>query len=89
MPTASSTCSITGTCGASAAGVSSAPPAATRCALYEGIAATRKAGRQSASMQETSSAGEWARTSMAIMSMTPRTALTGIPSGAVSDSGTP
>ena len=46
-------------------------------------------GRQSASMQAIKAAGERPRTSRAIMSSSPRTALTGDPSGAVSVSGTP
>ena len=73
----------------SAAGACSVPSGLARCALYDGITATRKAGRQSASMQATSRAGCRARTSRAIMSSSPRTALTGVPSGAVIVSGTP
>ena len=61
----------------------------SRCALYDGIASTRKAGRQSSSQQATSSVGRYAVTRVAIMSRNPRTALTGVPSGAVTDSGTP
>src|SRR5580700_1842184 len=89
-PAACSTSSITGTCTASAGGVSSdAPSGARRCALYEETAATRKAGRQSASQHATSRVGCRARTSRVIMSSSPRTALTGVPSGARTVSGTP
>src|SRR6516162_7634115 len=89
-PAACSTSSITGTCTASAGGTSSdVPSAASRCALYDGSAATRKAGRQSASQHATSRAGCRARTSRVIMSSSPRTALTGVPSGARTVSGTP
>lgn len=94
-PTASSTASITGTCGDSASGTSSASgvpgpvPAATRWALYEGISSTRQAGRQSASMQATRVSGRWSATSRAMKSSSPRTAFTGVPSGARTDSGTP
>src|SRR5690606_18293006 len=41
------------------------------------------------SMHATSSSGECAFTSVAVMSSSPRTAFTGMPSGAVIDSGTP
>src|SRR5580704_4156790 len=88
-PEASSTASISGTCAARAGGTSSPPSADNRCALYEGTAATRKAGRQSASQHATSRAGCRARTSRVIMSSSPRTALTGVPSGARTVSGTP
>ena len=88
-PRAPSTCSITGICAVSAGGASSLPSARARWALYDGSAATRKAGRQSASMQAIRPAGERPRTSREIMSSSPRTALTGVPSGAVSVSGTP
>ncbi len=88
-PRAARTCSITGICAVSAGGASSEPSARARWALYDGTAATRKAGRQSASMQAIRAAGERPRTSRAIMSSRPRTALTGVPSGAVSVSGTP
>ena len=80
---------MTGTCAASAGGTSSPPSGLTRCALYEGIAATRNAGRQEASMHAISRVGCRARTSRAIMSRKPLTALTGVPSGAVIVSGTP
>ena len=94
MPSAASTSMITGTCAASAGGTSSSPVVpgtsrATRCALYDGIAATRNAGRQSSSQQATSRVGRWSTTSRAIMSSSPRTALTGVPSGARTESGTP
>src|SRR5580704_13889467 len=88
-PEASSTASISGTCAARAGGTSSPPSADNRCALYEGTAATRKAGRQSASQHATSRVGCRARTSRVIMSSSPRTALTGVPSGARTVSGTP
>ena len=52
-------------------------------------AAVRKAGRQDASMQATRRPGFLARTRRVIMSSSPRTAFTGIPFGAVTDSGTP
>ena len=81
---------MTGICGERPGGVSSdVPSAASRCALYEGTAATRKAGRQSASRHATSWAGCLARTSRLIMSSSPRIALTGVPSGARTVSGTP
>jgi len=96
IPAAASTSSSTGTCGASASGTSSGIPAgaaagspATRCALYVGSASTRKAGRQSRSRQATSLPGRRSVISRATMSVNPRTALTGVPSGAVIDSGTP
>ena len=77
------------TCGDSASGTSSSSPVATRCALYDGIASTRKAGRQSASMAATSRLGLRSLTSRAMKSSRPRTALIGEPSGAVIVSGTP
>ena len=82
---------MTGTCGASGSGTSStsAAASATRCALYVGIAATRNSGRQSSSQQQTSRVGRWSVTSRAMKSSNPRTALTGVPSGAVTDSGIP
>src|SRR3954462_1296288 len=91
MPNAARTSAMTGTCGSSAAGVSSVPSAglATRCALYEGSAATRNAGRQSSSQHATSRRGCRCVTSVATMSRNPRTALIGLPSGAFTDSGTP
>lgn len=94
MPRASRTSSITGTCGASVSGISSSSgPAgvssATRWALYEGIRSTRHCGRQSASIQATRSSGWWSWTSRAMKSSRPRTALTGVPSGALTESGTP
>ena len=61
----------------------------TRWALYDGMAFTRKAGRQSRSRQATTLAGCRARTRRATMSQNPRTALTGVPSSAVSEDGTP
>ena len=57
--------------------------------MYDGSAATRKAGRQSSSQQATSRVGEWAVSSRAVMSRKPRTALIGRPSGDVMDVGTP
>ena len=80
---------ITGICGTSPSGTVSPPFGLTRCALYDGTAATRNAGRQSRSRQATSRSGRRLRTRNAIMSMKPRTELTGVPSGAVTDSGTP
>ena len=62
--------------------------ATTRCALYDGSRSTRHWGRQSSSQQQTRSVGWYSPTSRAIMSSSPRTALTGVPSGAVI-SGTP
>src|SRR3954454_18914943 len=91
IPKAASTSMMIGTCGSSAAGVSSVPRAgsASRCALYDGSAATRNAGRQSSSQHATSRRGRRCVTSVATMSRNPRTALTGVPSGAFTDSGTP
>ena len=96
MPAAASTSSITGTCGASVSGTSSGTPTgavpgspATRCALYDGSASTRNAGRQSRSRHATSRVGRRSMSSRATMSQNPRTAFTGVPSGAVIDSGTP
>lgn len=83
-----------GTCGDRVSGVSSTSgplsvSSATRCALYEGISSTRQWGRQSASMQATRSSGRWSWTSRPMKSSSPRTALTGVPSGAFTESGTP
>ena len=93
MPTAPSTSRIIGTCGLEVSGTTSAlgpPPGASRCALYDGISLTRHAGRQSKSSAHTSRSGRRVRTSWATMSMKPRTALTGLPSGArAADSGMP
>ena len=94
MPSAASTSTMIGTCGARVSGTSSAPvvpgtSTATRCALYDGIASTRNCGRQSSSQHMTSRVGRWAVTRVAIMSSSPRTALTGVPSGAFTESGTP
>lgn len=88
---------MTGTWGERVSGISSssgsAEPAgassATRCALYEGIRSTRHWGRQSKSIQATRSSGWWSWTSRAMKSSRPRTAFTGVPSGALTDSGTP
>src|SRR5271154_1587072 len=88
-PAACSTSSIRGTCAARDGGTSSPPSAATRCALYEGTASTRKAGRQPTSQQAARLVGCRARTSRLIVSSSPRTALTGVPSGARTVSGTP
>jgi hypothetical protein len=65
------------------------PALDVRCSLYDGTAATRNAGRQSRSRQATSRAGLVSRTTRAMRSSVPRTAFTGDPSGAVTDSGTP
>ncbi len=96
IPAAASSSSSTGTCGASPSGTDSGTPAGavpgwpgTRCALYEGSAATRNAGRQSRSRQATSRVGRRSVTSRATMSVNPRIAFTGVPSGAVIVSGTP
>lgn len=86
---------MTGTCGESVSGTSSSSgrsasvSTATRCALYEGIRSTRHCGRQSASMQATRSSGRWSLTSRSMKSSSPRTAFTGVPSGAFTESGTP
>ncbi len=80
---------MTTTCGERASGTSSWSPLATRCALYDGSASTRNAGRQSASIAATSRRGPRSATSRAMKSSRPRTALTGVPSGAVMVSGTP
>jgi hypothetical protein len=77
------------TWGLSASGTSSPPSGASRWALYDGIAATRNAGRQSASMAATRWVGRRSVTSRAMKSSRPRTALTGLPSGATTESGTP
>jgi enoyl-CoA hydratase/carnithine racemase len=53
------------------------------------MAATRQAGRQSASIAATSRVGDVVEINRAMASMSPRTAFTGVPSGAVTDSGTP
>ena len=95
-PAAASTSRITGTCGSSPPGTTSGTPTgavsgppATRCALYVGSAFTRNAGRQSRSRHATSRPGRRSVSSRETMSQNPRTALTGVPSGAVIDSGTP
>ena len=62
--------------------------ATTRCALYDGSRSTRHCGRQSSSQQQTRSVGWYSPTRRAFMSRSPRTALTGVPSGA-EISGTP
>ena len=82
-----------GTCTSSGSGTSSMSTAlgraaTTRCALYDGSRSTRHCGRQSSSQQQTRSVGWYSPTSLAIMSRSPRTALTGVPSGAAI-SGTP
>ena len=79
----------TGTCGLSSSGTSSPPSGATRCALYDGSASTRNAGRQSSSQQATSRSGPCVVSSRAVMSRKPRTALIGRPSGVVTLVGTP
>ena len=93
MPRAASTSTMTGTCGSSAgrrlldAALSAS---ASRCALYEGSAATRNAGRQSSSQHATSRVGRPPRRrAWRSCRGSPRTALTGVPSGAFTDSGTP
>ena len=79
-----------GICGSSPSGTWSPPSAATRCALYEGSSATRHAGRQSSSSAQIIRSGRRVRTSCASMSRKPRTAFTGVPSGALAaDSGIP
>ena len=81
-----------GTCGGERSGTSSPPSCrarATRCALYDGIASTRNCGRQSSSQHMTSRRRPVPVTSVAIMSSSPRTAFTGVPSGAFTESGTP
>ena len=88
-PETRSSSSITGTWAASAGGVSSVPSSARRCSLYDGIAATRKAGRQSASRQAMSRLGGLAVTRRPMVSSRPRTAFTGVPSGARTVAGTP
>ena len=89
MPSLSSTSSRIGTCGTSPSGTVSPPAGLTRCALYDGTASTRKRGRQSRSRQATSRSGRRSRTRKATLSRKPRIAFTGVPSGAVTDSGTP
>src|SRR5688500_7050400 len=53
------------------------------------MASTRNAGRQSSSQHATSRLGRRVATRRAVMSSRPRTALTGVPSGARTESGTP
>src|SRR4051812_35103984 len=82
-----------GTCTPSASGTcspatSSSPGCATRCALYDGMASTRKAGLQSLSQQATRCVGRPRSTNEAIMSSSPRTAFVGTPLGPMT-SGTP
>ncbi|CNM33755.1 Uncharacterised protein [Mycobacterium tuberculosis] len=86
---------IMSTCGVSSSGTSSTSGwplgsgSATRCALYDGIRSTRNCGRQSKSRQTASRFGRCCVITTAMESMKPRTALTGRPSGAVIDDGTP
>ena len=89
IPAAISTWVISGICTARPGGVCSVPSGSARCALYDGMALTRKAGRQSASRQATSRSGDRSLTSLAMASSSPRIALTGVPSGAVTVSGIP
>ena len=89
------------TCGPSSGGAASAsgaPPTgedgspiegSTRWALYDGIARTRNAGRQSRSRHAITAPGRRSRTRRATMSQNPRAAFTGVPSCAVSVAGTP
>ena len=63
--------------------------ATTRCALYDGIRSTRHCGRQSLSQQQTRWVGWYSSTSRLMKSSSPRTALTGVPSGGQHLSGTP
>ncbi len=83
-----------GTCRSSGSGTSSMSgfgpgrSATTRCALYDGIRSTRHCGRQSLSHAQTRWVGRYSPTSRLMKSMKPRTAFTGVPSGA-STSGTP
>ena len=79
---------MSGTSSGTPTGAVSGSPG-TRCALYDGSASTRNAGRQSRSRQATSRVGRCSVTSRATMSVNPRTAFTGVPSGAVIVSGTP
>ena len=85
---------IMSTCGVRSSGTSSmsgpsAWTSSTRCALYDGIRSTRHCGRQSSSRHTTSRAGRSRVITVATASRKPRTALTGLPSGAVIDEGTP
>src|SRR4029450_12709687 len=99
MPNASSSSRMIGTCTLSASGTIStstpasplpAPPGASRCVLYDGMSRTRQAGRQSSSRAQMSRPGRRVRISVATKSRKPRTALTGVPSGArAADSGMP
>ncbi len=61
----------------------------TRCALYDGISATRQDGRQLSSQQATRWVGRWFSVSRAMKSSSPRIALVGVPSAAFIVSGTP
>ena len=65
------------------------PGTTTRCALYDGSRSTRHCGRQSLSQQQTRWVGSYSSTSRLMKSSSPRTALTGVPSGAWTESGTP
>ena len=83
-----------GTCTSSGSGTTSTsgPPAttySTRCDLYDGIRSTRHWGRQSLSQQHTRCVGRYSPTSREMKSSSPRTAFTGVPSGALNESGTP
>ena len=78
IPAAVSTRVMIGSCPASSAGISvPAASSLTRAALYSGMIAVRKAGRQSASIVATTRAEPKRRIICATVSSTPRTALTG------------
>ena len=93
MPIASSTSSITGTCGERVSGTSSSSGPRLRGLLGDPVRLVR--GDQVdpplrapvASMQATRSSGRWSWTSRAMKSSSPRTAFTGVPSGARTESG--
>src|SRR4051812_18944654 len=90
MPSAARNSRMIGTCGDSASGTSSPPAGVSRCALYDGSSATRQAGRQLSSRQHTMRSGPRPRMRVERKSRKPRTALTGVPSGAfAAASGTP
>ena len=71
-------CSGSGTSSTSGASRTSST---TRWPLYDGIRSTRHCGRQSLSQQQTRSVGRYSSTSRLMKSISPRTALTLVPSG--------
>ena len=82
-------CCSSGSGTSSMSGVSPGRGATTRWALYDGSRSTRHCGRQSLSQQQARWVGWYSSTSRLMNSSSPRTALTGIPFGATTLSGTP